>query len=43
MLSAMNNQVEPCDDFYNYACGGWINQNPLPVGKSIWGAFGKVS
>ena len=31
MLTAMNTQVSPCDDFYGYACGGWINQNPLPV------------
>ncbi|XP_022666783.1 endothelin-converting enzyme homolog isoform X1 [Varroa destructor] len=42
ILSAMNHKVDPCDDFYEFACGGWVKQNPLPDGKSIWSTFGKL-
>lgn len=42
ILNAMDQTVEPCTDFYQYACGGWIKSNPLPDDKSIWGTFGKL-
>lgn len=42
ILNAMDHDVDPCEDFYQYACGGWIKANPLPDGKSIWGTFGKL-
>lgn len=42
ILEAMNSSIDPCDDFYSYACDGWIKNNPIPDGKSSWGTFMKL-
>lgn len=31
--------VSPATDFYRYACGGWMRNNPLPADKSRYGTF----
>ncbi|XP_052101758.1 endothelin-converting enzyme homolog isoform X1 [Mytilus californianus] len=36
VLSSVDNQVKPCDDFYKYACGGWEKNTPIPPGYSYW-------
>ena len=42
-LENMNDSVAPGTDFYQYACGGWIKDNPLKPEYSRFGAFDAVA
>ncbi|XP_053562346.1 phosphate-regulating neutral endopeptidase PHEX isoform X1 [Bombina bombina] len=35
----MNLTVDPCDNFFQYACGGWIQENPIPDDMSNYGIY----
>jgi putative endopeptidase len=37
VLSAMDTKADPCQDFYRYACGGWLDKTQLPPDQSRWG------
>ncbi len=34
--------LRPGDDFYGYACGGWMKKNPLPAAYSRYGSFDQL-
>ncbi len=36
-LSAIDKTADPCKDFYQYACGNWTKNNPIPGDQVRWG------
>lgn len=42
-LQALDRGVEPCHDFYAFACGGWLAANPVPADQSRWSVYGKLN
>ncbi len=40
--SDMDLNVKPGDDFYEYASGTWIKNNPVPAKETRWGSFNEL-
>jgi predicted metalloendopeptidase len=38
----MDPSAKPCDNFYEYAVGGWLKKNPIPADYPEWGAFSEL-
>jgi putative endopeptidase len=35
----LDKTCKPCDDFFQFAMGGWMKSNPIPPEYSTWGSF----
>src|SRR6202166_4417896 len=38
-LTNLDKTCKPCDDFYEFAMGGWMKANPIPAEYPTWGTF----
>jgi len=42
-VDQLDKSVDPCNDFYAYACSKWMAQNPIPSDRSFWGRFNELA
>lgn len=40
--AAMDRTADPCQDLYQYSCGGWMKNNPIPGDQANWSVYGKL-
>jgi putative endopeptidase len=41
--ASMDRTADPCTDFYQYSCGGWMKANPIPSDQPAWNVYYKLA
>jgi len=41
-VGMLDKNIDPCNDFYAYACSKWQAQNPVPSDRPAWGRFNEL-
>ena len=36
-INQVDKSLDPCQDFYQYACSKWNSANPIPADQVAWG------
>jgi putative endopeptidase len=39
---SLDRTADPCADFFQFACGGWLAKNEIPADRPRWGRFGEI-
>src|SRR5207247_10848262 len=41
-VSSVDRSIDPCVDFFEYSCGGWIKKNPIQPVQTSWSVYSKM-